>query len=261
MVQPKELKHCEQNEAKDLRMLLQAEFISRCRRNSVYSMRAFAKFLGIDQSLLSKIMKGERKISKASALSLGAKIGLKPSEIDEALGATKAGVQFHRLADDQFSSIASWYHFALLELSKTKGFRSDAQKIANRLGIHIEEARSAIERLQRLGLIRLEKGTWSLNSANNTWTNNQVTTEARKLLQKSLLEKSIDAIETVPFEMRDNGSLTVAVNKKRLPEFKQKLKQIRQELGSFFQSDSELDEVYQLTVSFFPLSKIEGDLP
>lgn len=223
-------------------------------------MRAFAKFLDLDQSLLSKIMRGERKISKQVAIKVGPKLGLKPTEIENSIGKSSAINCFSPLENDEFSSISDWYHFAIIELSKTKNFKPDAVRIAKRLGIHTVEVRAAIERLQRLGLVRFENGTWSLNSANNSWSNNQSTTEARRILQRSLLEKSLDAIETIPFELRDNGSLTVAINKNRLPEFKEKLKQIRQELGTFFQADSSFDEVYQLTLSFFPLTKNSGDL-
>jgi hypothetical protein len=52
----------------------------------------------------------------------------------------------------------------------------------------------------------------------------------------------------------------VAINPKRLPEFKEKLKQVRMELAEFFQPDGEqnLDEVYQLTLSFFPLTNFKS---
>lgn len=53
--------------------------------------------------------------------------------------------------------------------------------------------------------------------------------------------------------------MTVAINTQRLPEFKDKLKEMRKVLADFFQADGEknLDEVYQLTVSFFPLTRID----
>jgi len=241
-----------------LKQSLQREFVGRCKKNSAYSMRAFAKFLDIDQSFLSKFMRGQKSISTETALALSRKLGLKPSSLNNEKNVTVKDT-FLPLLDDEFAVISDWYHFAILELSKTRKFKSDAKVIAQRLGIHVEEARSAIDRLRRIGLIRLEDGNFTLNAPNNTWTNSQATSDARKLLQKRLLDRGITAIETVPFELRENGSLTVAIEKKRLPEFKQKLAKIRLELGDFFQASSNLDEVYQLTISFFPLTKIEGD--
>ncbi|MNL64923.1 hypothetical protein D3C87_1891940 [compost metagenome] len=98
---------------------------------------------------------------------------------------------------------------------------------------------------------------------NTTWTNTSATSDARKKYQRTLIEKSLEAIDDVPFDLRENGSLTVAVNKKRLPEFKERLKEIRKELSDFLQADGEqdLDEVYQLTIALFPLSKVKGEAP
>ena len=243
----------------NLRHLLQKEFVKRCKRNPAYSMRAYASFLEIDQSLLSKIMRGERSISKENSRRLGFKLGLGPAEVNVLLKKSPTTERYLPLDDDSFNLIADWYHFAILELIKTRSCKSDIKLMAKKLGIHVEEARTAIERMQRMGLIRQDRNTFSLSSASNTWTNTHATSEARKRLQKSLLERSLAAIETVPFELRENGSLTVAINKSRLPEFKEKLKRIRQELGEFFQQDTQLDEVYQLTLAFFPLTKINGD--
>ena len=51
-------------------------------------------------------------------------------------------------------------------------------------------------------------------------------------------------------------ALTIAIDKERLPEFKEKLKAIRYELADFFQPEgnSNLNEVYQLTMALFPLT-------
>lgn len=120
--------------------------------------------------------------------------------------------------------------------------------------------REAIDRLQRLNFIQMTEGVIKVLSPNTTWTNTKKTSDARKKFQKTLLEKGLDAIDHIPFEQRENGSLTVAINTKRLPEFKEKLKEMRKELAAFFQADDEknLDEVYQLTVSFFPITKVKN---
>jgi plasmid maintenance system antidote protein VapI len=248
-----------QSDRPELKLALQREFVNRCKKNPAYSMRAFAKFLDIDQSFLSKMMRGQRSISQSTSLSLYGKLGLKPSQfiIDES---SSKKDPFLPLIDDEFLTISDWYHFAILELAKTNNFNPKASAMARRLGIHVEEVRAAIERLRRLGLVRIEDGKFSLNSASNSWTNTQTTSDAKRLLQKQLLEKGIQAIETVPFADRENGSLTVAIDKKRLPEFKEKLAKIRKELSEYFQDSDDLNEVYQLTLSFYPLTKTPGDL-
>ena len=250
-----------QNNLEQIRVAIQREFIERCRKNPAYSLRAFAKYLDINQSFLSKLLKGQRAVTEDLAAAVGPKLGLKPAQVKALFSTGTASMPgFLSLSDDEFELLSEWHHFAIIELSKTEGFQFDSQKISHRLGIHVEEVRDAIERLQRLNFIQVKEGMIKVLSPNTTWTNTTKTSEARKKFQRSLLEKSIDAIDHVPFERRENGSVTVAINTKRLPEFKEKLKEMRKELAAFFQADDEknLDEVYQLTVSFFPLTKIEN---
>jgi len=250
-----------QNNLEEIRVAIQREFIERCRKNPAYSLRAFAKYLDINQSFLSKLLKGHRAITQDLAAALGPKLGLKPAQVKALFSSGTASMPgFLSLSDDEFELLSDWHHFAIIELSKTIDFQCDPQKIGSRLGLHVEEVRDAIERLQRLNFIQIKEGVIKVLSPNTTWTNTKKTSDARKKFQKSLLEKSLDAIDHIPFDQRENGSVTVAINTKRLPEFKEKLKEIRKELAAFLQTDDEknLDEVYQLTVSFFPLTKIEN---
>lgn len=250
-----------QNNLEQIRVAIQREFIERCRKNPAYSLRAFAKYLDINQSFLSKLLKGQRPVTQDLATSIGPKLGLKPAQVKALFSAGTASMPgFLSLSDDEFELLSEWHHFAIIELSKTDGFQFDPQQIGNRLGIHVEEVRDAIERLQRLNFIQIKEGVIKVLTPNTTWTNTKKTSDARKKFQKSLLEKSLDAIDHIPFERRENGSVTVAINTKRLSEFKEKLKEMRKELAIFFQADDEkdLDEVYQLTVAFFPITKNEN---
>jgi plasmid maintenance system antidote protein VapI len=245
----------------NFKSILQNEFLKRCKKNPAYSLRAFSKYLEIDQSNLSKIMKGQRAVSKSLATKIGLKVGLRPSVIENIYVSVEKQNSFFSLSDEQFAFISEWHHFAILELLKIKNVNCDPQNIALRLGIHVETVRAALHRLHVLNMIQPNKKGWKILATNQSWSNNQQTTEARKLLQKSWGEKSLWALENIPFANRDHGSLTVAIQKKRLPEFKEKLKQVRRELSEYFQSNENFDEVYQLNVSFFPITKIqEGDL-
>lgn len=244
-----------------IRTALQKEFIARCKRNPSYSLRAFAHFLEIDQSFLSKLLNGQRRITESLAVSIGPKLGLRPKQIEKLFenGAAKMP-GFISLSEDEFETMGDWKSFAIIELAKTKNFNPDPKNIAKRLGVHIEEVRASIDRLESLGYIQVQDSGWKLLAPNTTWTNTTATTEMRRRHQKSLLEKGLVAIDQVPFDQRDNGSLTIAIDKSRMPEFKEKLLKIRQELGAFLQpSGQSVDEVYQLTIALFPLTKIENE--
>lgn len=241
-----------------IRTAIQRTFIERCKKNPSYSLRAYSNYLEVDQSNLSKILRGQKGFSLDFAKSVSLKLGIKPSDLKAIFSeGTRAMPGFLAISDDELELISEWYHFAILELAKTEGFEYDERAIANRLMIHIEEVRAAVARLERLGFAQLADGRLKVLTPNTTWSNTKETSVARRQYQRKLIEKSLDAIDHVPFERRYNGSHTVAINPDRLPEFKEKLETMREELAEFLQADGEsnLTEVYQYTFALFPLTK------
>lgn len=239
---------------------LQQSFLKRIQTNPNYSLRAFAKKMGVDQSFLSKVFRGQKFFSETSIREITPKLGVSPLEEAQLWELkNKSTSEFQLLEEEKFQLISNWSNFAVLELIKTKSFIPTAEHISDRLNIHIEEARSTLKRLQNLGFINIINNRITLLLPNNSWTNNQFSSEARIQLQNNLIDKSKKALNEIHYLDRDHGSLTVAIDSKRLPEFKEKLFQIRKELDQFFQSSNSYDEVYQLTLSFFPLTNIEKD--
>lgn len=252
----------ENDPAVSLKNSLQREFIRRCKKNPSYSLRAYAQYLEIDQSFLSKLLNGHRKITAAMEVKFAEKLGCSPVKRSKTPAAkNKNADHFVNILEDEYEAIASWHHFAILELMKTKGFKPDVRKVAQELGLHAEEVRDAVDRLARLGFIKATEKRWVLVSKNHTWTNSATTSAARRKLQLELNQKSLEALENIPFSIRENGSLTVAIDSRRLPEFKEKINQALKDLSDCFQPDQKnLDSVYQVTLSLFPLSKkIQGE--
>jgi transcriptional regulator with XRE-family HTH domain len=236
-------------------LLLKKEFARRCKSNPRYSLRAFASQIGVDPSLLSKVVRGERNPSVELIKKVGPAIGLKPRELFKVLHG-KSDFIYNRFEEDTFALISDWFHFAILELMKTKNFSSDPGWISQRLSIHKAEAVSAIERLCRLKIIEFKNEQLVFLSSSNTWANNEMTTVARQNLQKQLALKAAVAIESIPFESRESGSLTIACSKKMLPEIKKKIQVFRREIDEFLETAESPDEVYQLLISFYPITKI-----
>ncbi|MES2769301.1 MAG: TIGR02147 family protein [Bdellovibrionota bacterium] len=248
------------NQTTNLRIELQKEFVRRRKVNANYSMRAYAKALDINQSFLSKIMNGQRSISPAIAERIVPKLKIKATAAPLFLYPylTMDSVQYSQMAEDEVSLLSEWSHFAILELIKTKNFKSDLKWMASRLGLHNKEVQDSLERLARMKFIAIENGGITLLKPNNNWTNNVATSIARQELQKELLKKAHNAVESVEFSKRENVSLTVSITKDRLPEFKERINKLRDELDAYFQPSSDqekFDEVYQLTIAFFPLTQ------
>src|SRR5262249_20161371 len=151
--------------------------------NPRYSLRAFAKALGIGPSALSDMLNGKRTITRTMKERLGLAMGLPLDEIRKYQNAHEAHsktqlqnerkniLDFQQLTLDTFAIISDWYHYAILELMKVHSFKGDTTWISKSLGITKSEANAAVERLMRVGLIKVsDQGRW-VDTSNGFSTN------------------------------------------------------------------------------------------
>lgn len=121
------------------RVFLRAELARRCARNPRYSLRAFARHLGVDHATLSQWMRGRRMMSAQSIERLAARLRV-PGRL------VRVFVE-HRGAEGP--------DFAILDLVGSGACRPDSRWIARELGITVDEANVALQRLLRLQLLRM----------------------------------------------------------------------------------------------------------
>ncbi len=254
----------------DFRGYLQDFLVSRTKRNPAYSLRSFARQLGVEPSYLSKILRGHRSITVRFIHQVSPSLGLNRDEISFFVDQLKARTEarknpdlaqpaaFSELSMDTFKMIADWYHYAILELTETRNFVSCYKWISRRLKVTEEEVSQAIERLIRLGFLDRRADAQLVNvSGRNTTLGHPSTSLALKSLQKQILSQAIGALEELGLEVRDQSSLTIAIDPTLLPEVKKRIMKFRRELCSFLDEQShEKSEVYQLSLSFFPATQI-----
>ena len=245
------------NEA-DFRSYLQKELSERCKRNENYSLRSFARFLGVPASSLSLIMNGSRPVTQKSKMRIGLALGLKISDLIEPHEDRKVRIEdYQRIQLQQFEVVSDWYHFAILELTKVNDFCPDLKWIAQALGISLHQAHRAVSNLVKLGYLDTSTKRWRDLTINGFATNITpgMTSEAAREMQRQILDQSRKALETVPLEERDHTSLTVAISKTKIKKVREKIKDFRRELDAMIAADDEFDEVYQVSIGFFPITK------
>lgn len=250
---------------RDLRSVLEQELVERCRKNPKYSIRAFSRSLGVESSTLSKILSGKRVISQSMHLKLGKSLGLPSHEIKkfhsyplEKRGRKRMGA-YPSLSLPLFSIISDWFHYGILELFKTKGFHPEPKFIAKRLNLRPTQAKDGLSRLQRAGLLKKKGKEWILSSDSTSGpgSNSGKTSVPQRKLQRQILLQSLEALKEIPIEKRSHTSITMAIDSKRLPEARLLIQEFRKKLCEKLQSTNSLDEVYQLSVSLFPVSQTE----
>ena len=244
----------------DFRKLLQAELSRRCRTNAAYSLRAFARSVNVEASALSKMLKAKRPITDKMKVRIGSALGLSTRDIAKF---ARPSDSFQVVDLDSFAAISDWYHYAILELVYTKDFKPQPKWIARRLGITTSEVNIAVERLFRMGFLTIDaKGKWIDTSENGELShiNPKFTSDAAKRNQSQLLELSKKALQEIPLEMRNHTSAAFCFDPKDLPRAIEKIRNFRREFAREFQPLKIGKEVYQIQISFFPLTKkISGD--
>ncbi len=250
------------------RELLQETFVERCRKNPKYSLRAYARSLGIEASPLSSILRGKRPLTAKMCERLGIALGMSLDKIqnfqnkhDGRHNESSSQHEFQQITLDTYAIISDWYHYAILELIKTKGFKPKIARIAKTLGISPTETQIAVDRLKRVGFLEIDKrGRWHDTTADGLATNisDNLTSGASKKLQKQILEMSIRALEELPFDVRNHTSITMAAHPEDLPQAIAKIKKFRRDLCHFLEKNKNPTQVYNLAISLYPVTREEN---
>jgi uncharacterized protein (TIGR02147 family) len=241
-------------------------------KNAAYSLRAFSRKLGVSSSAVSEIMNGKRTISAKLAERIVTRLSLDPKEAETVLslfpkkrknfranGGMPQGLpageikKMLQLSVDEFHAISDWYHFAILSLLETRGAKSDSAWIAKRLGISIRDASSALERMERLDLLKWENGKIAL-TGKSFQTTDDVNNLALRKTHAQNLELAKAALEIDDLGIRDFTAMTMAIDPKKIPEAKKLIREFRDRLCGFLEQ-GEKKEVYKFSVQLIPLSK------
>lgn len=241
-------------------VLLLKKFEESKQKNPRWSQRAFASKIGLSSGALSEILKGKRPLSSQLKKKISSRLQFSPLEESEFFeDHLPQHLKMHRLdyfklTTDQFHLISDWWHYGILNLMNTKGFNSSVNWITERLGLNNKIIQEAWDRLIRLNLIKKE-GKKFVRTYNRLETSDELlnlSVQKSHVKDLELIEKSITQISP---EFRDHTSMTVVINKKSIAKAKELIRLFQDR----FSEETEVkdgDEVYKLSISFYPLTQI-----
>lgn len=252
---------------------LQRELDRRKRANPHFSLRSFARTLDVSPSFLSHVINGHKNLSLVMALKIAQKLRYSPTEADSFVDLVKHEMQQvvasqlpERATEgltlqlEAFQVVSDWYHFAIKELTTTKGFKSDIKWIAKRLNIKTQEAKEAVDRLLLLGLLERDaEGTLVSTEAFINTPTNQPSRAIRNHHQQ-MIQKAQEALENQPVDKRDITSTTLTIRPDQIDLARREIQKFQRHLTRVLHSP-EASEVYQLNVQFFGLTESETDQP
>ncbi len=247
-------------------------FETKVSKNPSYSIRAFARDTGISAGALSRIFRKKSKISRTKIPALAKKLKLGQDEEETLralvefetarteLGRKRARLKlmnadgpFLGLKRDRYALIADWHHLAILELIDLPDFEPTSVQIAAALGIPVDLATSALERLARLGLLKDEKGKLRKVSPDIVIPDGP-NIDAIRSMHRGLLKKASQAIDDQNISERTLSSTFLKFKKSDLPKVQDRMREFRQQLMLEFQEGEAHDSVYLLGMQFFSLT-------
>lgn len=248
---------------------IEHEFKKRKSNNPSYSLRAYAKNLGISPAILSQILNGKKELTPKVLSTIAPKLNLDndiySSFLDKQVKVKKERNiksvdknEMRKLDMETFNVISDWYHYAILELFYLDDFESDINWIAKKLKLSVIEVEKAIENLKSVRLINEEDGQLVPTDDYTVIDEYHFTSMAMRERQKQVLKLSAKKIEELNTNYRDHSSITITIDPALIPEIKDKIKVFRRSLGNFIAKNSKNNKaVYEIQISFFPITEIE----
>lgn len=218
----------------------------------------------MDPSALSKVMRGRRIPSEKTIRRWIDLLEVHKNDSDSLLKAAqvrsprkKKCLDFQQLPSSDFDQNYEWYFPILLETSSIRILNSNPESVAKQLGIPLDDLKKAISTLMTLKLLKPHpKNATRLLRTHNTTSHLNVTSEKRRAIQKKYLELAATALDQIPFEERENSTLTISLSQKDLDQVKAILKRARQRVHRFaHKKEEKADRVFNLTMALYPVVK------
>ncbi|MBL7543177.1 MAG: DUF4423 domain-containing protein [Bdellovibrionaceae bacterium] len=158
----------------------------------------------------------------------------------------------------QFQLIKQIESYAILELLEIEDFSLNANDVSSALQIDLEFSEYLIELLKSHNWIKYDSNSKKWKSALGQTTTDPLcekTKDARIMLMKSILNKSLHSYLSIPREYRSHYARTFAIDRRLLNQYIEKVRAFTTELEKWIVEHSqEPNEVYQIQFGMYPIS-------
>jgi uncharacterized protein (TIGR02147 family) len=264
--------------ANNYAQILRDEFDKRVQKNSRYSMRAFAKHLGISPASLSNILAEKKGLSDRLARSIAKVLDFNSEETDffcalvNSVDARskevreknkKVVTQYLRkkkriiIGNESADFVSEIRNFVLLELLKTSKVKAPLQKTLltlKPLVVSLKEQQKVINQMIDLGMVEIEDGYYFVKHE-NFLVPDRVAIESQKKVHLKALEHAKYAYENEDYNEREFYIIITPLNRAQMDEIKVKIREFADELMYKYGTPSKADSIYGLCTYLFPLEK------
>lgn len=265
-------------------VILRKFFAKKKAERAGYSLAVLARRVGLSGPFLSQLMSGQRPVPLEFIEPLCAALDLDRESRDELLkrvledrglkgappaiafnprelGASAAGTAWSAAPAQQFNVLENWYTIAILDATLLEGYDGSAGFIAERLGLAVTTVEATLAMLRAAGLLTCEDGILRkatlLTEFNSSREQAALTKFNAELLDRA---KQTLATETSAEdrERRLISGLVITGSAEKVAWAKLAILGIMREVAGEM-SEASAEELYQLSVQFFPLTRRKKD--
>lgn len=256
--------------------ILKDEFEKRIRLNKNYSLRAFARDLGISVSRLSEFLNGKSGLSSEKARVIARNIPLNREESDIFVAMVDSKFSrspkkrkeallflekesykniYQYSCKDSLKFISEWCHYAILSVMELDSYDGTIKYIQSKIELEESVIVDAIERMERLGHVLRNKYGEFYSSGENITTTHNIASKTLRDSHRDTLMHAIESLLKDDVSVRDITSITVATSLEKIEQAKEKITNFRRELALFLESEKK-EEVYNLNIQLVPLTSV-----
>ncbi len=161
------------------------------------------------------------------------------------------------LGKEKFEYFGKWYYAVIRELLFFYDFKGDYALLAKKLtpNIRKEEAKSAIELLLTLGIIKKQAGGIYRPTSEILIKDSNIRYLHMANFMRAHIELGVEAFDRFPKEKRDLSAMTISISPEVLPKIKEELTALRRKILDLVDEDKSPSMVYQCNVQLFPTTQ------
>ncbi|WP_407442018.1 TIGR02147 family protein [Fibrobacter sp.] len=243
-----------------------------------FSLRFFADKAGLSSHAHLKLtIDGKRNITKSTVTKLIHGLGLinqraayfenlvffNQAETDEEKKAyyeqlvkSSPRSKLHKMDKAQFRIFREWHHSVILEMVGLRGFKAIPDLVSKKLHGMVTPAQvqESLDLLLELGLLVKTANGYRQRDPMIT-TDDEVQDMMVKLYHQQMLRISANMLNELPSPDRDFSALTFSIKREDFPNLKKHIQLMRKELLDFSAKAGEGDDVVQVNIQLFPLTR------
>jgi len=250
-----------------------------------FSYGYLAKRAGFQaRDFLLRVMRGERGLSQDGAERLADALGLASNEKDyflhlvefnqakrdterevawsrmqHALTRSRTATAPRQLTDVHKQILASWQHLAVRSLIEMAPDPGNWEALGKRLFPVRSKASigRSVKLLKTAGLLEKRANGYWYATDKSMATPPEVGILAVRKFHRQCLNLAMDSIEDAPPKRRNLTGVMLGISEESYELICNRLSELREELVKLAEKDAKADRLYQLSLSFFPLSDLE----